>query len=112
MREPSQQRTNVIQFLGNAVAHHLVMPLTNAHIAVNAEGTSYQTGGALTDKIQVIFDPEKQKARGGPLKVLPVKGSRLTAYFMKFYLSMNAAPPIYIWADGNMAAGVIDGTRS
>ena len=95
-----------------AVAHHLMMPLTNAHIAINADGTSYQTGGALTDKIQVIYDPEEQRARGGPLKVLPVKGSCLTAYFVKFYLCMNAtgttAPPIYICADDNMEAGTID----
>ena len=95
-----------------AVAHHLMMPLTNAHIAINADGTSYQTGGALTDKIHVIYDPEEQKARGGPLKVLPVKGSCLTAYFVKFYLCMNAtgttAPPIYICADDNMEAGTID----
>ena len=95
-----------------AVAHHLMMPLTNAHITINADGTSYQTGGALTDKIRVIYDIEEQKARGGPLKVLPVKGSSLTAYFMKFYLCMNAtgmtAPPIYICADDNMEAGVID----
>ena len=95
-----------------AVAHHLMMPLTNAHIAINADGTSYQTGGALTDKIQVIYDPEEQRARGGPLKVLPVKGSCLTAYFVKFYLCMSAtgttAPPIYICADDNMAAGTID----
>ena len=89
-----------------------MMPLTNAHIAINADGTSYQTGGALTDKIRVIYDIEEQKARGGPLKVLPVKGSSLTAYFIKFYLCMNAtgttAPPIYICADDNMKAGVID----
>ena len=95
-----------------AVAHFLAMPLTKAHIAINADGTSYQTGGALTDKIQVIYDPEEQKARGGPLKVLPVKGSILTAFFIKFYLCMNAtgttAPPIYIIADDNMVAGAID----
>ena len=70
-----------------AVAHHLVMLLTNPHTAINADGTSYQTGGALTDKIQVNYDPEEQKARGGQLKVLPVKGSCLTAYFVKFYLA-------------------------
>ena len=95
-----------------AVAHHLMMPLMNAHIAINADGTSYQTGGALTDKIHVIYDPEEQRARGGPLKVLPVKGSCLTAYFVKFYLCMNTtgttALPIYICADDNMEAGTID----
>jgi hypothetical protein len=62
-----------------AAAHYLMMPLTNPHIAINADGTSFKTGGALTDKIQVIFDPEEQRARGAPLKVLPVKGSYLTA---------------------------------
>jgi hypothetical protein len=95
-----------------AVAHYLLMPLTNPHIAINADGTSYQTGGALTDKIQVIYDPEEQKARGGPLKFLPVKGSILTAYSAKFYLCMNAtgttAPPVYICADSNMVDGAID----
>jgi hypothetical protein len=89
-----------------------MMPLTNPHIAINADGTSYQTGGALTDKIQVIYDPEEQRARGARLKVLPVKGSCLTAYFVKFYLCMNAtgttAPPIYICADNSMEPGVID----
>ena len=95
-----------------AVAHHLVMPLTNPDIAVNVDGTSYHTGGALTDKIQVIYDPEEQKARGGPLKVLPVKGSCLTAYFVKFYLCMystgTTTPPIYICADDHVVAGEID----
>jgi hypothetical protein len=95
-----------------AVAHYLMMPLTNPHIAIHADGTSFKTGGALTDEIQVIYDPEEQRAWGAPLKVLPVKGSCLTAYFVKIYLCMNAtgttAPPIYICADNNMEPGVID----
>ena len=41
-----------------------------------------------------------------------MKGSSLTAYFVKFYLCMTAtgitAPPIYIVADANMKEGVID----
>lgn len=95
-----------------AAAHSLMMPLTNPHIAINADGTSYQTGGGLTDKVKVIYDPEEQMSRGGPLKVLPIKGSSLTSYFVKFYLCMNAtgttAPPCYICADDNMKEGVID----
>ena len=48
-------------------------------IAINANGTSYQTGGALTDKTQVIYDPEEQKTRGAPLKVSPLRFQLCTA---------------------------------
>ena len=62
--------------------------------------------------VKIIYDPEEQIRRDTPLKVLPVKGSSLTAYFVKFYLCMNAtgttAPPIYIVADINMKEGEID----
>lgn len=95
-----------------AAAHYLMMPLSDPNITINADGTSYQTGGGLTDKVSIIYDPEEQASRGTPLKVLPVKGSSLTAFFVKFYLCMNAtgttAPPIYIVADANMKDTEID----
>ena len=101
-----------INAISVAAAHHLMMPLTDPHITINADGTSYQTGGGLTDQVAIVFDPEEQARRGTPLKVLPVKGSSLTAFFVKFYLCMNAtgatAPPAYIVADNNMKEGTID----
>jgi hypothetical protein len=88
------------------------MPLTSPHLCLNSDGTSFQTSGQSTDQIKVIYDPEEQKRRGLPLKVLPVIGTQLTAYFVKFYMCMNApgmsAVPIYICADDNMAEGEID----
>ena len=101
-----------INAISVAAAHYLMMPLTDPHITINADGTSYQTGGALTDQVTVVYDPDEQAKRGSPLKVLPVKGSSLTAFFVKFYLCMNAtgttAPPIYIVSDANMKEGEID----
>ena len=101
-----------INAISVAAAHFLMMPLSNPHITINADGTSYQTGGGLTDKVSIIYDPEEQAKRGTPLKVLPVKGSSLTAFFVKFYLCINAtgasAPPVYIVADDNMKEGDID----
>jgi hypothetical protein len=95
-----------------AAAHYLMMPLTDPNLVINADGTSFQTGGALTDKVCVIYDPDEQKLRGGPLKVSAVKGGSLVAFFIKYYLCMNAtgttAPAIYIIADINMEEGVID----
>ena len=100
-----------INAISVAAAHYLMMPLTNPNITINTDGTSYQTGGGLTDKVKIVYDPEEQIRRGTPLKVLPVKGSSLTAFFVKFYLCMNAtgttAPPIYIVADINMMEGEI-----
>ena len=101
-----------INAISVATAHFLMTPLTNPNITINADGTSYQTGGGLTDKVSIIYDLEEQAKRGTPLKVLPVKGSSLTAFFVKFYLCMNAtgvtAPPVYIVADANMKEGEID----
>ena len=101
-----------INAISVAVAHFLMMPLSDPNITINADGTSYQTGGGLTDKVRIVYDPEEQAKRGMPLKVLPVKGSSHTAFFVKFYLCMTAtgttAPPIYIVADNNMKEGEID----
>ena len=101
-----------INAISVAAAHHLMMPLTDPNITINADATSYQTGGGLTDKIRIIYDPEEQAKRGVPLKVMPEKGTSLVAFFVKFYLCMTAAgttaPPIYIVADSNMKEGEID----
>ena len=101
-----------INAISVAAAHFLMMPLTDPNITINADGTSYQTGGGLTDKVRIVYDPEEQAKRGVPLKVMPEKGVSLTAFFVKFYLCMTAAgttaPPIYIVADTNMKEGEID----
>jgi transposase len=98
--------------VSTAVAHYLMMPLTSPHITINSDGTSFMTAGSSTSSVKVVFDPEEQRNRGIPLKVLPVLGAKLTAHFVKFYMCINAtgtsAAPIYIIADENMAEGEID----
>jgi hypothetical protein len=59
-----------------------MMPLTDPNITINADGTSYQTGGGLTDKVRIVYDPEEQLKRGVPLKAMPEKGTSLTAFFV------------------------------
>ena len=49
-----------INAISVAAAHFLMMPLSNPHITINADGISYQTGGGLTDKVSVIYDAEEQ----------------------------------------------------
>ena len=95
-----------------AAAHFLMMPLTSPHLVINADGTSFQTGGGQTELVSVVYDPEVHKGNDQPLKVLPEKSVSLTAYFVKFYLCINAtgssAPPVYICADKNMKEREID----
>ena len=57
-----------------------MMPLTVPDLAINADGTSYQTSGGLTDKVQVLYDPLERVEKREPLKVMAVKGSTLTAF--------------------------------
>jgi hypothetical protein len=40
-----------------AVAHSFMMPLTSIHLAINTDGTSFQTAGKTTSSVKVIFDP-------------------------------------------------------
>ena len=54
-----------------AAAHFLVMPLTSPHLVINADGTSFQTGGGQTELVPVVYDPEMHKENNQPLKVLP-----------------------------------------
>lgn len=86
-----------------AAARFLMMPLTSPHLAINSDGTSFQTGGGQTELVQVVYDPEVHKENNKPLKVLPEKNVSLVAYFVKFYLCINAtgssAPPVYIVAE-------------
>ena len=95
-----------------AAAYFLVMPLTSPHLVINADGTSFQTGGGQTELVPVVYDPEMHKENNQPPKVLPEKSVSLTAYFVKLYPCINAtgssAPPVYICADKNMKEGEID----
>jgi hypothetical protein len=86
-----------------AAAHYLMMPRSDSNITINADGTSYQTGGGLTDRVKIFYKPVEQAKRGMPLKSLPVKGAVLkkreekrrkeerkeAVEFVKFYLCMN-----------------------
>lgn len=98
--------------VSTAAAHFLMMPLTSPHLVINADGTSFQTGGGQTELKAVVYDPEIQKKKGVGLKVLADKSQSLTGYFVKFYLCISAtgssAPPVYILADKNMKEGLID----
>ena len=93
-----------------AAAHYLTVPLSTPYLIINADGTSYSTGGGLTDGVEVYYLADAQQ--GATLKVPAQKESTLTAYFVKYYLCMTAAgalaAPIYICADENMKEGVID----
>jgi hypothetical protein len=93
-----------------AAAHFLMVPLTSPHLIINADGTSYSTGGGLTAGVEVYYLADEQQ--GKTLKVPAQKESTLTSYFVKYYLCMTAtgaiATPIYIVADDNMREGVID----
>ena len=93
-----------------AAAHYLMVPLTSPHLMINADGTSYATGGGLTAGIKVYFLDEAQN--GTTLKVPALKDKTLTSYFVKYYMCMTAtgvtAAPIYICADENMKEGIID----
>ena len=93
-----------------AAAHYLMVPLTSPHLMINADGTSYATGGGLSAGIKVYFLDEAQN--GTTLKVPAQKDKTLTSYFVKYYMCMTAtgvtAAPIYICADENMKEGIID----
>ena len=93
-----------------AAAHYLMVPLTSPHLMINADGTSYATGGGLTSGVNVYYLEDSQK--GATLKVPAQKDKSLTSYFVKYYMCMTAsgvtAAPIYICADENMKDGTID----
>jgi hypothetical protein len=95
-----------------AVAHSLMVPMTVPCLMLNSDGTSIQTNLQTTDLVEVIFDPEEQLRRGRPLKIEPVKGGSLTAFFVKLYATIcaegYAAEPVFIIADPNMPKGEID----
>lgn len=55
---------NKFNFVSTAAAHSLVMPLTVPYLVINSDGTSFQTGGSLTDKVAIVYDPEEQKRKG------------------------------------------------
>jgi hypothetical protein len=94
------------------VAHSMMVPMTVPPLMLNSDGTSFQTNFQTTDLVEVIFDPEEQLRRGRPLKIEPVKGGSLTAFFVKLYMTISAegyvADPVFIIADPNMPKGEID----
>jgi hypothetical protein len=89
-----------------------MMPMTSIHLAADADGTSFQTAGQTTSSVRVIFDPEEQKRKGSPLKIMPQPGTQLTGHFVKFYgcatVGGMSAAPICIFADDNMKEEEID----
>ena len=95
-----------------AVALQLMTRLTRPELLINADGTVFQTSGGLTNSVKVLYNAAAQKSKGTSLKVDAVKGASLTAYFVKFYLCMNAtgstAPPVFILADDHMKESEID----
>ena len=48
-----------INAISVAAPHYLMMPITDPRIIINADGTSYQTGDALTDQVTVVYDTDE-----------------------------------------------------
>ena len=47
-----------------------MVPLTSPYLKFNADGTSFQTGGGLTDLVKVKYLPDDWEAKDGrPFKV-------------------------------------------
>ena len=96
--------------VSTAVGHSMVT--TSALLMFNADGTSFQTGGGLTELVRVKYLPLDQEMKEGPLKVSAQRGASLVAYFIKLYLFCNAfgisGSPIFIVADSNMDSNQID----
>lgn len=66
-----------------------MVPLSTLYLMINADGTSYSTGGGLTDEVEVYYLANEQK--GATLKVTVQKESTLTAYFVMYYLFTSTA---------------------
>ena len=79
-----------------AVVHSLMTSLTVEEMMINADGTSFQTGGGLTELVPVEYLPDGHLMKGGPTQ----KGVCLVCYFIKHYMLSIAAggtgKPIYI----------------
>ena len=61
-----------INAISTAVSHHTMVPLTSPYLMSNADGTSFQTGGGLTDLVKVKYLPYDWEAKDGrPFKVAP-----------------------------------------
>ena len=93
-----------------AVGHSMVT--TSSLLLFNADETSFQSGGGLTELVSVKYLPLDQEMKEGPLKVSAQKGASLVAYFIKLCLFCNAfrisGSPIFIVADSNMDSKQID----
>ena len=76
------------------------------------DGTSFQTGGRLTEPARVKHLPLDQEMKEGPLKVSAQKGASLLAYFIQLYLFCSAfrisGSLIFIVANSNMDSHQID----
>ena len=87
--------------------------LTSPYLMFNADDTSFQKEGGLTDLVKVKYLPDDWEAKGGrPLKVAAQKDGQLVSFFIKYCMFVNAVgnigAPIYIIADFNMEENSID----
>ena len=62
-----------INAISTAVAHFLMVPLTRPELMFNADGTSFQTGGGLSDLVMIkYFAGDFEEKVGRPLKVAAI----------------------------------------
>ena len=66
------------------------MVTTSSLLLFNADETSFQSGGGLTELVSVKYLPLDQEMKEGPLKVSAQKGASLVACFIKLRLFCNA----------------------
>jgi hypothetical protein len=94
-----------------AAANHLMVPIINFNLIINADATQCKTSGESTQKVEVKVE-KGRNTNHDPLKVLPGENESLTSLFIKYYMVFSAggslAPPIFIVADDNMAPEEID----
>ncbi|KAJ1394977.1 hypothetical protein B484DRAFT_439069, partial [Ochromonadaceae sp. CCMP2298] len=85
------------------------VPLTTPQLIINVDATQFTVGDRKAEPTKVVYTGKRPKQ----LKAEPTKGqSGLTAYFIKYYATINAAGDqarsVYIIADDNMLPGEID----
>ena len=62
------------------------MLLTVPQLKFNADGTSFQTGGGLSELVKVGYLPEDFESKGASLKVAAQKGQSLVCFIIKVYI--------------------------
>ncbi|KAJ1395080.1 hypothetical protein B484DRAFT_407692 [Ochromonadaceae sp. CCMP2298] len=104
--------TNFITFA--AMNHAMVETLrVNPALILNIDATQFEVGSSKGKGIQVVVT-ERNGVETGPLKAAPKKGDNSTglAYFIKFFLLINAAGdmhiPVFVVADPFMEEGAVD----